>query len=190
MTRFITAGNGSSHPNGWPCRLMVSGQSEARRLITLIDPTHVLSIKSPERRYLGPRGFDEAHHLILDMDDVEDINAAGAPHPAHVERILDFVSTLPADAKLLIHCLGGTRLAPAAAIGILLGSLETSDALAAVVPAASDCPDPNRLLVSLFDTHWNLGGKLVAACEARFMPGLSGIARRRSSETDASADIG
>lgn len=175
---FIEARSGRHFAEGWPGRLLVRGQSEARRHLAVIDPTHVLSIKSPELSYLGPRDLPAPRHLILTFDDTEEADAANTPTHEHVAAIRGFADTLPADGRLLIHGLQGVRRAPAVAIGLLAALLPPVEAVATARAACSQAPSPNRRIVTLFDEALGLAGTLVEACDMRFVPGQAALHRR------------
>ncbi|NDV87355.1 phosphatase [Aurantimonas aggregata] len=185
MAGFIEARSGRHYASGWPARLIVRGQSEARRLFAAIDPTHVLSLKAPGLSYLGPRDLAPDRHLILKLDDVDDPAAIAAPNREHVAAARAFADGLPADSRLLIHGLQGVGRAPAMAIGLLAALLPPNEAVAAARAGCSQPPSPNRLLIALFDEELGLGGALVEACNTRFVPG-SGTLRRRGDQTSTS----
>ncbi|MCQ0987984.1 phosphatase [Jiella marina] len=173
------------HQNGWPGRMLVCGQSEARRFHGELAPTHVLSIKTPGRNYLGPKDVAPENHWMFEFDDVDEPGLAGAPTAEEVDEIIARVATLPADAKLLIHGLQSVRRAPAVALGILATLVAPTDAAAALVPFCRHAPDPNRLVVDLFDSALGRDGALRAACDARFVASSSTLQRR--SEADSSS---
>ncbi|MEH6717660.1 MAG: phosphatase [Aurantimonas endophytica] len=178
---FIEARGGRRYASGWPGRVIVRGQSEARRHLASLDPTHVLSLKAPGLSYLGPRDLAPDRHLVLEFDDVDDPASLAAPTREHVAAARGFADGLPADARLLIHGLQGVSRAPAMAIGLLAGLLPPNEAAAAVRACCSQPPSPNRLLVALFDEELGLSGTLMEACDTRFVPG-SGTLRRRGAQ--------
>ena len=98
--------DGSGHPNRWPCRMAILGQSEARRLAPEIAPSHVLTIKSAATRYFGPTGIPEDRHLIVVFEDTIDPDHEECPGPEHLTdpawtagaRSLDCRGTWPAGA--------------------------------------------------------------------------------------------
>ena len=161
---------------------MVCGQSEARRNFAELAPTDVISIKSPGRNYLGPRDLSEDHHLIVEFEDVEAAGAAGGPTAEQVSAILAFAARLPAEARLLVHGLQGVRRAPAVAIGILAAQLGPAEAASAGTPCCLHPADPNRRVLALFDDALALEGSLVAACDARYVPGRSTLRRREDGD--------
>ncbi|UIJ72350.1 phosphatase [Aurantimonas sp. HBX-1] len=175
---FIEARSGRHYAAGWPGRLVVRGQSEARRHFAAIDPTHVLTIKAPDLSYLGPRDLAPERQLILAFDDVDEADAAAAPVRDHVAAARAFADGLSADARLLIHGLQGVRRAPAMAIGLLAALLPPAEAVATARAGCSQAPSPNRLVVALFDDALGLGGALVEACDSRFVAGAGSLRLR------------
>ncbi|MEX6506986.1 phosphatase [Jiella sp. M17.18] len=147
-----------------------------------LSPSDVISIKSPDKSYLGPKDLPEGRHLIVEFEDVEAEDAAGAPTAEQVSAILGFVAKLPEDARLLIHGLQGVRRAPAVAIGILATLLSPVEAAGAAVPCCRHPADPNRLVLQRFDAALSLRGELVAACAARFVPGRATLRRREEGD--------
>ncbi|MBP0614317.1 hypothetical protein [Jiella mangrovi] len=169
--------------------MSICGQSEARRFHADLAPTHVLSIITPGRSYLGPRDVAPDCHLKVEFDDVEDAGLPGAPTLGQALEILSWASALPETAKLCLHGLQGGRRAPAVGLGILAAVVDPSEATAALSPFCRQAPDPNPLLVRLFDEALGLDGALVEACATRFVASRA-TQRRRSTESDASFDFG
>ena len=141
----------SDQPSVAHAELLVRGQSEARRLIEEIAPTHILSITTPGRSYLGPRDFASDRQLFVSFDDVDGLNAANAPDAAMIERVLAFSRALPSDGKLLIHGLLGVRRSSAVALGLLADRMSPTDAAQSLTPLCSQPPDPHPLVLRLFD---------------------------------------
>ncbi|MBO0661590.1 phosphatase [Jiella sp. MQZ9-1] len=166
----------------WPCRMLICGQSEARRFHADIDPTHVLSIVTPGRSYLGPKDVAPDHHLKVAFDDVESPGSPGAPTREIVETIVAWAAGLPASARLCLHGLQGVRRAPAIGLGLLAGAAAPGQAAAALPTFCRHAPTPNLLVVSLFDEVWGLQGGLIDACEARFVPSVATLRRRTESD--------
>ncbi|TFF22874.1 phosphatase [Jiella endophytica] len=164
--------------------MLICGQSEARRFYADLAPTHVVSIVTPGRSYLGPKDVAPDCHLKLEFDDVEEPGRPGAPTPEIIDAVAAFVAALPEAARLCVHGLQGVRRAPAIGLGILAGALAPNDAAAALAPFCRHAPDPNLLVVRLFDEALELNGKLTGACEARFV--TSGATLRRRGQDDCS----
>ncbi|MBO0905262.1 hypothetical protein [Jiella sonneratiae] len=143
-----------------------------------LAPSHVLSIVTPGRSYLGPRDVPPDRHLKIEFDDVEDAARPGAPTLSAMREIMDFAGALPEEARLCLHGLQGVRRAPAVALGILAASLPPTEAAAALKPFCRHAPDPNLLVVALFDELLGLAGALSAACQARFVASHATLRRR------------
>ncbi|MCE7026774.1 phosphatase [Jiella avicenniae] len=182
VATFHSLVDGDRDLQGWPCRMHVCGQSEARRFQADLAATHVLSVVTPGRSYLGPRDVAPDHHLKVEFDDVEDAGRAGAPSLELVRSIGEWTATLPDDARLCLHGLQGVRRAPAVALGILAARVPPADAVAALARFCRHAPDPNLLVVRLFDEALGLGGALLAACQTRFAGCGSALRRRDQSE--------
>ncbi len=168
--------------------MQICGQSEARRFQTEMAATHVLSILTPGRSYLGPKDIDPERQLKVAFEDVEDGTHPGAACLDLVHTINAWVDALPDDAKLCLHGLQGVRRAPAVGLGILAARMPAAEAVAALARFCRHAPDPNLLVVRLFDEALGLGGTLVAACEARFA-GCGSTLRRRGATDGADFDF-
>lgn len=162
--------------------LVVRGQSEARRLVEEIAPTHILSILTPGRANLGPKGFPEERHLVVSFADVESAKDTDAPNEDMVRRCLAFARAIPAEGRLLVHGLQGVRRAPAMGLGLLADRLSPAEAAQALSPACSQPADPQSLVIALFDKVLGLDGQLKAAAAARFVPGRNTLRRRIAGE--------
>ena len=173
---------------GWPCRMHVCGQSEARRFQADLAATHVLSIVTPGRSYLGPRDVAPDRHLKIAFDDVEDGTRAGGPTLDLVRSITEWSAALPSEARLCLHGLQGVRRAPAVGLGILAARVSPAEAVAALARFCRHAPDPNILVVRLFDEVLGLGGALSSACEARFS-GCGSTLRRRDQADGSDFDF-
>ena len=169
--------------------MLVCGQSEARRFHAELQPSHVLSIVTPGRSYLGPKDVSPDRHLKVEFDDVEEPASAGAPTIEQMRGIIAFVEALPEEASLCLHGLQGVRRAPAVGLGILASLMPAAEAAAALAPFCRHSPDPNRLVVRLFDAALAADGALIRACESRFVAG-SGTLLRRSQDDRSDFDFG
>lgn len=174
----------AANSGGWPYALAVTSAAEARRNADVLRPTHLISISDPDRIARGPESVPPDNRLAIAFEDVEDPSAAHAITLAQVEQILAWVRALPADARVLVHCLAGESRSPAVATGILaevLGSKKAAAMLRELRPAAS----PNRLVLSVFDTALGLSRTLVRAVVDEF--GGGGPKRRKVAAEAADA---
>lgn len=159
---FAPLTDGVGHPNRWPAKMLVSSQTEARRNGAEWAPSHIISIYGPESRYLGLPDFDQSRQLHSRFDDVPDPAAPGAPTPAHIHAILAFVDALPADARLMIHCLQGSTRGGATALGILARYLPADKAGQTIFKTFPNVA-PSPLVIALWDRELGLDGKLIKA---------------------------
>lgn len=58
-------GANPAHPSGWPVRVIVSSQTEARHNRGLWAPTHLISIRAPATRLLSMIELPPERHLEL-----------------------------------------------------------------------------------------------------------------------------
>lgn len=149
----------AEHANGWPVRMVVSSQTEARHNRALWAPSHLISIRAPGTKLLSMIELPEENHLPLLFGDALDPDEPDAARAEDVARCLAFVDGLPGDARLLVHCLRGIGRAPALSLGILARYLDPESA-AATLHALKPDAKPNRHVVALFDAALGLKGKL------------------------------
>ena len=167
--QFRALAAGSNHPNGWPCRLLVTSQSEARRFHTSLGATHVLSIKGTRTRYLGPKDLPQVHHLLMVFNDVPDAAHSVPPTAEHIEEMQRWMLALPGDAALIIHCLQGVHRSAATALGFLAQQVAPPEAMSLLRQIRPEAM-PNPLVVSLWDRFLALDGALIAATGASGKP--------------------
>ncbi|ABR59439.1 phosphatase [Sinorhizobium medicae] len=148
------------HPNGWPVRLVVSSQTEARHNRALWAPTHLISIRAPGTRLLSMIDLPPERHLELHFGDTTDPDAPDAAPLQAIEATFAFIDSLPEDANLLIHCLRGIGRSTALSLGVLaryVAPEKAASSLHALRPEAK----PNRHVLGLCDAALGLKGKLV-----------------------------
>lgn len=156
---FEPLSDGTKHPNGWRARLHVCGQYESRQLGLTCGVTHLVTIKSQSSKPFYLQGMPEGQHLLMEFEDTVDAAQLHAPPPEHVGKVCAWVDELPAEGKLIIHCLQGISRSTAVALGILSRYLppeEAAEALHRVRPWA----DPNRLIVEQWDNALDHKGEL------------------------------
>ena len=152
-------GSNPVHPNGWPVRLIVSSQTEARHNRAHWAPTHLVSIRAPATRLLSMIDLPPERHLELYFGDATDPDAPDAAPPEAVESTFAFIDGLPKDAQLLIHCLRGIGRSTALTLGILARYMEPEKAAAALHALRPEAK-PNRHVLGLCDATLGLKGKL------------------------------
>lgn len=148
-----------AHPNGWPVRVIVASQTEARHNRKLWAPTHLISIRAPSTRLLSMIELPPERHLELYCGDTTDPEAPDAARAEAIEATFAFIDGLPEDAYLLIHCLRGIGRSTALTLGILARYMAPEEAAAALHALRPEAK-PNRHVVGLCDATLGLKGKL------------------------------
>jgi predicted protein tyrosine phosphatase len=154
-------------------RLLVAPLSSLSDALIAHDPSHLVSLLSPEHMIATPDGFPAARHLRLAVNDIVD-PAAGTAPPArkHVDELIAFSRSWNASRPLLIHCWAGISRSMASAFIILCDrigpnrEIEIARAMRQRAPHAQ----PNRLLVAHADDTLERGGKMIAALNAMGPP--------------------
>lgn len=152
-------GTNPGHPNGWPIRLIVASQTEARHNRALWAPSHLISIRAPGTKLLSMIELPTEQHLELLFGDATDPDEPDAARIEAIERTFTFIDGLPADAHLLIHCLRGIGRSTALTLGILARYMEPEEAAAALHGLRPEAK-PNRHVITLCDTALGLKGRL------------------------------
>lgn len=152
--------------------------------------SHVLTLLDPG--WPTPETLTElgaAEWLEMRFHDVVDPGPEWtAPAVEHVERLLAFGRTLPADGHLLVHCQMGISRSSAAMLLILAQARPdrpAAEALAAVV-GIRDLAWPNLRMVEMGDALLGRGGTLVTAVCGRY----GDMLRRRPKLRDAMIRLG
>ncbi|HEY0105059.1 MAG TPA: hypothetical protein VGB91_03175 [Rhizomicrobium sp.] len=150
-------------------RILVSPLSAVEDVLRDHRPSHLVTLLSPEHLIDTPAGFPPERHLRLGMNDVVDANDGETPpERAHVEALLGFARTWPAEAPMLVHCWAGVSRSMAATYIILCDRLgRGSELLAArAIRARAAHAYPNALLVRHADDLLGRQGRMVEAIKA------------------------
>ena len=150
-------------------RILVTPLSAVPQTIARHEPSHLVSLLSPEHMIETPDGVEAHRHLKLGMNDIADAFAGDAP-PAlrHIASLLEFGRAWNADAPMLIHCWAGISRSTAAAYIVLCDRLGHGHEahIARELRARAPHAYPNRLMVKLADGALGRGGRMVDAVEA------------------------
>ena len=117
--------------------------------------THVVSIwekrfaQDHERHDIVRRVAPGARHHFAFFEDTTDRAHPDAPRLADIEKILEFTSTFPAGAEVLVHCLAGISRSPAIAYAIVCQHSNPGQERAGIKYIRSIRPFimPNQLIV-------------------------------------------
>lgn len=148
-----------AHPHGWPIRIIVASQTEARHNRAIWAPSHLISIRAPGTKLLSMIDLPEGRHLELLFSDGTDPDEPDAARPDVIAATFAFIDGLPQDAHLLIHCLRGMGRSTALTLGILARYMDPEQA-AASLHALRPEAKPNRHVTGLCDAALGLKGRL------------------------------
>jgi predicted protein tyrosine phosphatase len=81
----------AAHANGWPIRVIVASQTEARHNKAAWAPSHLISIRAPGTKLLSMIDLPTERHLELLFGDITDPDEADAAKPAHIEQAFAFI---------------------------------------------------------------------------------------------------
>jgi predicted protein tyrosine phosphatase len=150
-------------------RILVTPLSAVDDVIRVHRPSHMVTLLSPDHMIETPAGFPRERHLRLGMNDVVDVAAGDTPPArAHVEKLLDFARTWPAEDPLLVHCWAGISRSMAATYIILCDRLGRGSELFAAKAIRTRAPHayPNALLVQHADEMLGRQGRMVEAIKS------------------------
>jgi predicted protein tyrosine phosphatase len=154
-------------------RILVTPLSSLEDALKSQNPSHIVSLLSPEHMIATPDGFPAARHLKLGLNDITDPNAGpNPPGRAHIDQLLEFSRDWDAKAPLVIHCWAGISRSMASAFAVLCDRLgadrEVEIAIAIRRRAPHACP--NRLLVAHADDALGRGGRMLMALKVMGQP--------------------
>ncbi|HTT85005.1 MAG TPA: protein-tyrosine phosphatase family protein [Rhizomicrobium sp.] len=146
--------------------ILVSPLSAIERAIDAYQPSHLITLLSPEDMITTPAHIAAERHLKLALNDVvEEMPDMNPPTRDHILRLLEFGRDWRAQAPLLVHCWAGVSRSMAAAYTLLCEragpgrEFEIARALRRRAPHAY----PNPLMIRLADTVLQRDGQMVAA---------------------------
>ena len=149
--------------------IIVTPLSALKAGIRRYQPSHVITLLSPEHMIETPQGVAPLHHLRISVNDVSDpATAEQPPAPDHVEAILTFADNWNAERPLLVHCWAGISRSMAAAFILLNQRLGAGHEITIANAMRRRAPHayPNALLVRYADIHLGRDGAMVRAVES------------------------
>jgi predicted protein tyrosine phosphatase len=136
---------------------------------------HVVTLMKDVAMVRRPASIEEANHLLLDMDDIVAI-MDGYVHPteAHVEKLIDFVTSWNRSAPIVVHCYAGISRSTAGAFiaACALNPNRNEESIARAIRSFSPTAQPNIRLVSLADDILRRNGRMTNAIRT-IGPGLA-----------------
>ena len=148
--------------------ILVTPLSALPNLLRTYQPSHLISLLSPEFMIETPGGFPVDRHLRLALHDIpEHQDGKIAPDEAHVAALLGFARGWDGDRPLIVHCWAGVSRSMAAAFSILCDRSHRGDEsrLAREVRVRAHYAQPNRLIVRLADGLLRRNGAMIKAVE-------------------------
>ena len=149
-------------------KIIVTPLSALEAAIRRYQPSHVITLLSPENMIDTPPGVAPLRHLRIAVNDVTDpATADQPPAPAHVEAMLTFAGKWSAEEPLLVHCWAGISRSMAAAFILLNQRLGAGNEAAIATAMRRRAPHayPNLLLVRHADVQLGRDGAMVRAAE-------------------------
>jgi len=147
-------------------RILVTPLSAVTDTIRRHRPSHLVTLLSPEHIIDTPDGFRRDRHLRIGINDIVDVSAGDAPpERGHVEALLAFTRSWPAQDPILVHCWAGISRSMAATYIILcdrLGPGSEHEAAQAIRSRARHA-HPNALLVRHADEILGRDGRMIQA---------------------------
>jgi predicted protein tyrosine phosphatase len=150
-------------------KIIITPLSGLEQTIRDHDPSHVVTLLSPEHMIETPEGIHPDRHLKIGMNDIADPSLGNAPPGGeHIRDLLEFGRAWDASAPLAVHCWAGISRSTAAAFILMCDRLdhvrecEIAEALRIRAPHAH----PNRLMVKLADQALGRSGRMIDAIEA------------------------
>jgi predicted protein tyrosine phosphatase len=149
--------------------LIVTPLSRLHEVIAERQPSHLITLLSPEELIPTPPGFAPERHLRVGVHDIEaPMYGLVAPDAAMVEQVLAFALSWDAASPMVVHCWAGISRSTATAFAIACDRNPHADELeiAAAMRLASPTALPNRRIVALADDILDRRGRMLEAVEA------------------------
>lgn len=145
----------------------ICGKSEVKKTVKQFGATHLLSTLDVGDRVFRPPRILPTRHLQLNFEDEEDPTKWAAPTLQHAQIILAWGSSLPVDARVVVHCWAGACRSTATGIALWLQANGVHRLQEAGEWLVTDRPRacPNMLLAAHFDQLLDLKGELVQLCD-------------------------
>jgi predicted protein tyrosine phosphatase len=148
--------------------ILVTPLSALPGVLRTYQPSHVISLLSPEYLHHAVSDLPDDRHLRLGLHDIpapEDGKVA--PDDVHVAALLGFARAWDGTRPLVVHCWAGVSRSMAAAFAILCDRGRRGDELrlAGEMRGRARHAQPNRLIVRLADDLLRRSGAMVRAVD-------------------------
>lgn len=148
--------------------ILVTPLSALPQTLRAYQPSHLITLLSPEFMIETPGGFPAERHLRIGVNDICDPALGGNPPcEDHISSIIEFARSWDAKRPMLVHCWAGVSRSMATAFSILCDRAWTGAEfrIAREMRARAPHASPNRLLVQLADDFLERQGNMVQAVE-------------------------
>lgn len=149
-------------------KIIITPLSRLEQTIRDHNPSHLITLLSPEHMIETPQGLHPDRHLRLGVNDIADpLLGEAPPQNDHIQSLLEFGRMWEATAPLVVHCWAGISRSTAASFILMCDRLdhvretEIADALRKRARHAN----PNRLMIRLADEALGRAGRMTHAVE-------------------------
>jgi predicted protein tyrosine phosphatase len=149
--------------------ILVTSLSDMPEQVRLRQPSHLVTLLSPEHMIETFDGFPAGRHLRLGLNDIAAVeDGTSPPEAGHVRQLLTFARGWDGSTPMLIHCWAGVSRSMASAYTVLCDRLGPGHEMMLAREMRLRAPHaaPNRLIVRLADDALGRGGEMVGAVEA------------------------
>lgn len=148
--------------------ILVTPLSAVAETMRTYQPSHIITLLSPEFMIETPAGFPAERHLRLSLHDIaEPLPGKNHPCEEHISSIMDFARGWDGKRPLLVHCWAGVSRSQATAFMILCDRAwkGAEYRIAREIRARAPHAYPNRLMVKLADDFLGRQGNMVQAID-------------------------
>ncbi len=148
--------------------ILVTPLSTLPQTLRTYQPSHLITLLSPEFMIETPSGFPAERHLRIGVNDICDPSLGGCPPcEDHISSIIEFARSWDTKRPLLVHCWAGVSRSMATAFSILCDRAwkGAEFRIAREIRARAPHASPNRLLVELADDFLQRQGNMIQAVE-------------------------
>lgn len=148
--------------------ILVTPLSAVVETVRAYQPSHIITLLSPEFMIETPGGFPAERHLRIGIHDIaEPLPGKHVACEEHISSILEFARSWDAKRPLLVHCWAGVSRSQATAFAILCDRAwkGAEYRIAREIRARAPHAIPNRLIVRLADDFLERQGAMVKAVE-------------------------
>lgn len=148
--------------------ILVTPLSALPEAMRAYQPSHLITLLSPEFMIETPGGFPAERHLRIGVHDIaEPLPGKHIVCEEHISSILEFARSWDAKRPMIVHCWAGVSRSMATAFSILCDRAwkGAEFRIAREIRARAPHATPNRLIVKLADDFLERQGTMMKAVE-------------------------